>query len=168
MKEGGEEGGACIGGATTYTQCFRQCGCSFVEVCAVDCVLSRGRGLVLVRGGGACRVVGGGLRSEAALVDVRLDVVSLPPRSSSPTVAGCRLGGYPCPSLPSVPKLSMLDEFSKPCRRVRRKFKVGFSNADSRLYTKRNSPEISYNLNSVFTTDLRYLPAALSPSPTRS
>jgi len=43
--------------------------------------------LVLVRGGGACRAVGGGLRSGAALVDVRLDVVPLPPRSSSPTVA---------------------------------------------------------------------------------
>jgi hypothetical protein len=39
--------------------------------------------------------VGGGLRSGAALVDVRQDVVPLPPRSSSPTVAGCRLGGYP-------------------------------------------------------------------------
>ena len=25
----------------------------------------------------------------------RLDVVSFPPRSSAPTVAGCRLGGYP-------------------------------------------------------------------------
>jgi hypothetical protein len=57
----------------------------------VGCVLSRGRGLVLVRGGGACRAVGGGLRSEA---DVRLDVVPLPPCSSSPTVAGCRLSGY--------------------------------------------------------------------------
>jgi hypothetical protein len=32
--------------------------------------------------------------SEAALIDVRLDVGSLPPRSSSPTVAGCRLGGF--------------------------------------------------------------------------
>jgi hypothetical protein len=32
--------------------------------------------------------------SGAALVDVRLDVVPFPPRSSSPTVAGCRLGGY--------------------------------------------------------------------------
>ncbi len=42
---------------------------------------------MLVRGGGACRAVGGGLRSGAALVDVRLDVVPLPPRSSSPTVA---------------------------------------------------------------------------------
>jgi hypothetical protein len=37
----------------------------------------------------------GGLSSGAAPVVVRLDVVPLPPRSSSPTVAGCRLGGYP-------------------------------------------------------------------------
>jgi hypothetical protein len=50
---------------------------------------------VLGRGDGACRAVGGGLRSGTALVDVRLDVVLLPPRSSSLTVAGCRLGGYP-------------------------------------------------------------------------
>jgi hypothetical protein len=42
-----------------------------------------------------CRAVGGGLRSGSALVDVRLDVVHLPPRYSSPTVAGCRLGRYP-------------------------------------------------------------------------
>jgi hypothetical protein len=61
----------------------------------VDCVLSLGGWVVLVRGSGACRAVGGGLRSGAALVDVRLDVVPLPPRSSSPTVEGCRLGGYP-------------------------------------------------------------------------
>jgi hypothetical protein len=61
----------------------------------VDCVLSRGRRLVLVRGGGARYAVGGGLRSGAALVGVRLDVVPLPPRSSSPTVSGCLLGGYP-------------------------------------------------------------------------
>jgi hypothetical protein len=39
--------------------------------------------------------VGGGLRSGAALVDVRLDVGPLPPRFSLPTVAGCRLGGFP-------------------------------------------------------------------------
>ena len=51
--------------------------------------------LELVRGGGACREVGGGLCSGASLVDVSLDVVPLPPRSSSPTVAGCRLVGYP-------------------------------------------------------------------------
>ena len=37
----------------------------------------------------------GGLSSGAAPVVVRLDVVPLPPRSSAPTVAGCRLGGYP-------------------------------------------------------------------------
>ena len=50
--------------------------------------------LVLLRGCDACRTVGGGLQSEAALIDVRLDVGSLPPRSSSPTVAGCWLGGF--------------------------------------------------------------------------
>ena len=51
--------------------------------------------LALVRGGGVFRAVGGGLRLGVALVDVRLDVVPLPPRSSSPTVAGCQLGGFP-------------------------------------------------------------------------
>ena len=51
--------------------------------------------LVLVRGCDACRAFGGGLQSGAALIDVRLDVGPLPPRSSSPTVAGCRLGGFP-------------------------------------------------------------------------
>ena len=51
--------------------------------------------LVLVRGGGVFRAVGGGLRLGVALVDVRLDIVPHPPRSSSPTVAGCRLGGDP-------------------------------------------------------------------------
>jgi hypothetical protein len=50
---------------------------------------------VLVRGGDICHAVGGGLRSGAALIDVRLDVGPLSPRSSSPTVAGCRLGGLP-------------------------------------------------------------------------
>jgi hypothetical protein len=34
------------------------------------------------------------LQSGAALISVRLDVGSLPPRSSSPTVTGCRLGGF--------------------------------------------------------------------------
>jgi hypothetical protein len=37
----------------------------------------------------------GGLSPGAAPVVVRLDVVPLPPLSSAPTVAGCRLGGYP-------------------------------------------------------------------------
>jgi hypothetical protein len=54
---------------------------------------------VLVQDCDACRAVGGDLQSGAALIDVRLDVScyvgSLPPRSSSPTVAGCRLGGFP-------------------------------------------------------------------------
>ena len=51
--------------------------------------------LVLLRGGDSCRAVGGGLQSGASLIGVRLDVGPLPPRSSSPTVAGCRLGGFP-------------------------------------------------------------------------
>jgi hypothetical protein len=60
-----------------------------------DCVLLLGRGwLVLVRGGDACRAVGGGLQSGAALIDVRLDVGPLPSRSSSLTLAGCRLVGW--------------------------------------------------------------------------
>ncbi len=37
----------------------------------------------------------GGLQSGAALIDVCLDVGPLPPRSSSPTVSGCQLGGFP-------------------------------------------------------------------------
>jgi hypothetical protein len=37
----------------------------------VGCILSMGKGLVLVRGGVACSAVGGGLRPGAALVDVR-------------------------------------------------------------------------------------------------
>jgi hypothetical protein len=61
----------------------------------VDCVLLLGGLVVLVRGGIACHAVGGGLRSGAALVDVRLDVVPLPPSSSLQTVTGCLLGGYP-------------------------------------------------------------------------
>jgi hypothetical protein len=35
------------------------------------------------------------MNSGAAPVVVRLDVLPLPPHSSAPTVAGCRLGGYP-------------------------------------------------------------------------
>ena len=60
---------------------FWQCG-SFVEVFVVDCLLSIGGWVVLVRGGCACRVVGVGLRSGAVLVYVCLDVVPLLPRSS--------------------------------------------------------------------------------------
>jgi hypothetical protein len=61
----------------------------------VDCVLWMGGWLVLVRVVGGCRAVSVGLCSGAALVDVPLDVVPLLPSSSSQTVAGCRLGGYP-------------------------------------------------------------------------
>ena len=61
---------------------------------AVDCVLLLGGVAGAVRGCDACRSDGGDLQSEAALIDVRLDVGSLPPRSSQPTVTGCRLGGF--------------------------------------------------------------------------
>jgi hypothetical protein len=50
---------------------------------------------VLLLGCDACRTVGGCLQSGAALISVRLNVGSLPIRSSSPTVAGCLLGGFP-------------------------------------------------------------------------
>ena len=61
----------------------------------MDCFLLLGGWVVLVRVGVACLSVGGGLRSGAALVNVRLDVVPLQPRSSLQTVADCLLGGYP-------------------------------------------------------------------------
>jgi hypothetical protein len=52
--------------------------------------------------------VGGGLQSGAALIDARLDVGSLPPRSFSPTVSGCRLDqqrfGPSCVLLKRVPQ----------------------------------------------------------------
>ena len=47
--------------------------------------------VLLLRGCDACRAVGGGLQSGAALIGVRLDVGSLPPRSSSQTV---EIGSY--------------------------------------------------------------------------
>jgi hypothetical protein len=77
-------GAASVSGARACAQDVR-CG---VRLVAGGC-------LSLVRGGGVFRAVGGGLRLGVALVGVRLDVVPLPPRSSSPTVAGCRLGGFP-------------------------------------------------------------------------
>ncbi len=51
--------------------------------------------VLLLRGCNACRTVCGGLQSGATLICVRLDIGSLPPRSSSLTVTGCRLGGFP-------------------------------------------------------------------------
>jgi hypothetical protein len=50
---------------------------------------------VLLRGCDVCCTVSGGLQSGAILIGVRLDVGSLLPRSSSQTVAGCQLGGFP-------------------------------------------------------------------------
>ena len=89
--------------------CSRQCGSAWRSCdgagplpragaqLPVDCVLLLGGWLVLLRV--ACHVVGGGLQSGAALIYVRLDVGPLPPRSSSPTLAGCRLGGFPVGSV---------------------------------------------------------------------
>ncbi len=51
--------------------------------------------VLLLRGCDTCCAVGGRLQSGAALIGVRLDVGSLQPSSSSPTVTGCRLGGFP-------------------------------------------------------------------------
>jgi hypothetical protein len=51
--------------------------------------------VLLLRGCDVCSAVSGGLQSGAALICVRLNVLSLPPCSSSPTVTGCRLGGFP-------------------------------------------------------------------------
>ena len=48
--------------------------------------------MLLLRGCDACRTVGGGLQSGAAVIGIRLDVGSLPPRSSSLTVTGCSVG----------------------------------------------------------------------------
>ncbi len=52
--------------------------------------------MLLLRGCNACLAVGGGLQSGAALIGVRLDVGSIPPRSSSLTVTGCRLSDVIC------------------------------------------------------------------------
>jgi hypothetical protein len=46
-----------------------------------------------VRRPSTCAYVGGGMQPGAALVVVCLAVVTLPPRSTAPTVAGCRLVG---------------------------------------------------------------------------
>ena len=51
--------------------------------------------MLLLRGCDACHTVSGGLQSGALIDSISLDVGSLPTRSSSPTVTGCRLGGFP-------------------------------------------------------------------------
>ena len=50
---------------------------------------------MLVLGFNTCCAVGGGLQSGATLIDICLDVGPPPPCSSSPTVTGCQLGGFP-------------------------------------------------------------------------
>ena len=50
---------------------------------------------MLVLGYVVCLTVCGYLQSGAALIDVRVYVGPLPPRSSSQTVTGCLLGGFP-------------------------------------------------------------------------
>ena len=115
--EGRAEALACSGrGAAICVRVFQQCK-SFVEMCTVRCcprwhpaycpmgtvplcwcsTLSQGTvpRVLVRRTASPAHADFGGLSSGAAPVVVRLDVVPLPPRSSSPTVAGCRLGGYP-------------------------------------------------------------------------
>jgi hypothetical protein len=82
------------GGASWVSsgRCQSQAVCGFPVVWVVcedvRCGVRRVAGgcLSLVRGGGVFHAVGGGLHLGVALVDVRLDVVPLPPRSSSVTV----------------------------------------------------------------------------------
>jgi hypothetical protein len=81
---------------------FQQCK-SFVEMCTVRCCplchpahcpMGTVPRVMVRRTSSPAHADFGGLSSGAPVV-VRLDVVSFPPRSSAPTVAGCRLGGYP-------------------------------------------------------------------------
>jgi hypothetical protein len=80
---------------------FQQCK-SFVEMCTVRCCplwhpshcpMGTVPRVLVRRTASPAHADFGGLSSGAAPVVVRLDVVPLPPRSSAPTVAGCRLGG---------------------------------------------------------------------------
>ena len=61
--------------------------CRDAAHCRLLLVAGGGGWSLLVQVGGVYRTVGGGLRSGAALVDVRLDVGPLLPCSSLPTVA---------------------------------------------------------------------------------
>jgi hypothetical protein len=60
----------------------------------VDCVLSMGGWLV--RGGGSCRALGGGLRSVAALVDVRLMASPAPFFLADSGCGGLSVGWVSC------------------------------------------------------------------------
>ena len=69
------------GASCSRCEGLQQCK-SFVEMCIVSCLSASP----------TC-VCGWGLQPGAALVVVCLAVVTLPPRSTAPTVAGCRLVG---------------------------------------------------------------------------
>jgi len=82
---------------------FQQCK-SFVEMCIVRCCplwhpaycpMGTVPRVLVRRTTSPSHADFCGLSSGADPVIVRLDVVPLPSRSSSPTVAGCLLGGYP-------------------------------------------------------------------------
>jgi hypothetical protein len=68
------------------SHCSRRAGLqqckSFVEMCIVSCLSAS-----------SAYVCGLGLQPGAALIVVRLAIVTLPPRSTTPSVAGCRLVG---------------------------------------------------------------------------
>jgi hypothetical protein len=78
---GGGRGRPPDGASCSRRAGLQQCK-SFVEMCIVSCLIA----------GPAC-VCGRGLQPGTALVVVCLAVVTLPPSSTSPTVAGCRLVG---------------------------------------------------------------------------
>ena len=82
---------------------FQQCK-SFVEMCTVRCCplwhpaycpMGTVPRVLVRRTTSQSHADFCGLSSGADPVVVRLDVLPLLPRSSAPTVAGCRLGGYP-------------------------------------------------------------------------
>jgi hypothetical protein len=82
IRWGSVVGGLWLGRPPDGARCSRHAGLhqckSCVEMCIVSC---------------QCEYVDGGLQPGAALVVVRLAVVTLPPSSTSPAVAGCRFVG---------------------------------------------------------------------------
>jgi hypothetical protein len=78
---GGGRGRPPDGASCSRRAGLQQCK-SFVEMCIVSCLIA----------GPAC-VSGRGLQPGTALVVICLAVVTLPPSSTSPTVAGCCLVG---------------------------------------------------------------------------
>ena len=83
MRGGAVASGRWCGRPPDGASCSRRAGLqkckSFVEMCIVSCLSAAS----------ACVYVGWGLQPGTALVIVCLAVVTLPPRSTAPTVAGC-------------------------------------------------------------------------------